>query len=117
MTVDSARFERMVSSLEATTLRLAEVSGDLKLIAERQVSASGSIVQLERSMNSEREAVTKLEAKVDRWINRGWGAWGVVVLAFTLFTAIDFKRMPEVLPAPHYPPPPAAASAASAARP
>ncbi len=95
MTVDPHRFEALVGSLEKTTLRLSDVAGELKLIADRQVYASGAIQELEHDLKEERRERLALEKKVDRWVNRGWGAWGVLVLAFTLVTAFDFKRPPE----------------------
>lgn len=95
MTVDPQRFEALVVSLEKTTLRLSDVAGELRLIADRQVYASDAIQELEKEMKEERRERMALERKVDRWVNRGWGAWGVLVMAFTLVTAFDFKRPPD----------------------
>ena len=84
--------ERVVDHLDKLTERLGEVVTELKLVSKQQINHQTDIVDLRRELKAEQEARRELERKVDRWVNRGWGAWGVVVAIFTVVTALNWPQ-------------------------
>lgn len=90
MTVDAARFEKLVVSLEQLTWRLSEVITELKVLGERQAIESRSLAALSERVEAEARERANLRRDLDKWVHRAWGAWGVLVLAFTVVTAVDW---------------------------
>lgn len=74
--------------LEGKVDKLTEAITQLVRVEERQVSQGQRIAAIE-------ERATKIEAlwqatdrKLDQWVNRGIGVWGVVVLVWTVYLAM-----------------------------
>lgn len=108
MTITPDRIERLFERLEETAISLAHVAGDLKLVAERQETASIAMTSLQRATEENRASISRLRSDLDKWVNRGWGAWGVVFLLFTIVTAVDWGWARGILgqpPAQHVQPP------------
>jgi hypothetical protein len=111
MSVTPDRFERVVDSLERLTERLASAASDMRVLAERQAAAAEvtsnvrhDIDTLRRLLDEERKARLAVASDLSMWVNRGWGAWGLLTLIFVLFTTMDWHRRPDP-PLYHYTPP------------
>lgn len=92
MTISNERADRIevkVDSLISAVNRLA-------VIDERQIESGKRIGQLEdrvakleerhkNELDAIRESYHVLEAKVNKWVNMGIGAWAVVVTLYSLY--------------------------------
>lgn len=87
---------RVLDQLERVTERLATVAKDLAVVADRQAGAGAVMQEIREELAAESELRLKLEKRLDKWINRGWGAWGVVVAAFSLITTLNWTRPPDM---------------------
>lgn len=79
---DIERTERILDRLEQVAERLASVATELAVVADRQATHATEITRL-------RGAVQEVRSDLDKWVHRGWGAWGVVVVIFTIVTALN----------------------------
>lgn len=70
--------------LEAKVDKLGEAIQKLILVEERQANQGARIGVVEQRMAAMEVSHNKLENKVEKWINRGIGVWGVVVTLFAL---------------------------------
>lgn len=70
--------------LEAKVDKLTDAVMRLVLIEERQTTQGERIGALESKTAVTEAAVHKVDTKVERWINRGIGAWAVAAIVFTL---------------------------------
>lgn len=84
--------DRVISNLDRLTDRLGEVVTELKVVASRQADHKDELLELRAEVEVERKLRVLLEQKVDKWINRGWGAWGVVIAIFTVVTALNWPQ-------------------------
>ena len=92
---DLERTERILGRLEQVAERLAAVATELAVVADRQATHASEIQRLSG-------AVQQVRTDLDKWVHRGWGAWGVVVLIFTIVTALNLPgRFGPLLSAPH----------------
>lgn len=73
--------------LEDKVDKLAEAIQRLILIEERQSSQGERIGKAEAALAVHDTRIQHIDGKVERWINRGIGVWGVAV---TLFAIIQF---------------------------
>lgn len=73
--------------LESKVDRLGEAIQKLILVEERQANQGARIGTLEQRIAVAETSHTKLDRKVEMWINRGIGVWG---LAVTLFALVQF---------------------------
>jgi hypothetical protein len=73
--------------LETKVDKLGEAIQKLILVEERQATQGARIGVVEQRMSSLETAHNKLDRKVEMWINRGIGVWG---LAVTLFALLEF---------------------------
>lgn len=73
--------------LESKVDKLSDAIQRLILIEERQSSQGERIGKVEQRVASVEVQHNKLDTKVERWINRGIGVWG---LAVTLFALLQF---------------------------
>ncbi len=73
--------------LEAKVDRLGEAIQKLILVEERQATQGVRIGAVEQRISSIETAHNKLDRKLEMWVNRGIGAWG---LAVTLFAILEF---------------------------
>lgn len=69
-----------ISRLESAIKEIALAVRDLILIDERQKVQGQRIGELEKQNASQGKELELLQRKVDSWINRGIGAWGVVLV-------------------------------------
>lgn len=74
--------DRMESKLD----KLAEAIGHLVLVEERQLMHSTRIAKVEAAVEHGAAEIIKVDRKVDQWINRGIGVWGLAGIAFALIT-------------------------------
>lgn len=79
---DMERTERILDRLEQVAEKLATVATELAVVADRQAAHATEITRLSG-------AVQQVRSDLDKWVHRGWGAWGVVVIIFTLVTALN----------------------------
>ena len=84
---DFRRLEEKVDKLTDAVMRLV-------LLEERQSNMSERIGVAEQRIASNETAISKVDTKVERWINRGIGAWAVAAVLFTLiqFGSAFFKQ-------------------------
>lgn len=77
---DFRRLEDKVDKLTDAVMRLV-------LVEERQSNMNERISVAEQKIATNDASLVKIDAKVERWINRGIGAWAV---AAVLFTMVEF---------------------------
>lgn len=73
--------------LESKVDRLSDAVQKLILVEERQANQGERIGKVEQRVANVEGQHNKLDTKVERWINRGIGVWG---LAVTLFALLQF---------------------------
>ena len=73
--------------LENKVDRLGEAIQKLILVEERQATQGTRIGVVEQRVASLETAHWKLDRKVEMWVNRGIGVWG---LAVSLFALLEF---------------------------
>lgn len=74
---DFRRLEEKVDKLTDAVMRLV-------LVEERQSNQAGRINIVEASVASVEKEVSLVDHKVERWVNRGIGAWAVAAVIFAL---------------------------------
>lgn len=72
--------------LENKVDKLVEAISHLVLVEERQLMHSTRIAKVEAAVEHGAAEVIKVDRKVDQWINRGIGVWGLAAIAFALIT-------------------------------
>jgi hypothetical protein len=84
---DFRRLEDKVDKLTDAVMRLV-------LVEERQSNMTERISVAEQKISTNEASITKVDTKVERWINRGIGAWAVAAVLFALvqFGANIFKQ-------------------------
>lgn len=75
---DFQRLEAKVDKLTDAVLRLV-------LLEERQTNQGARIGAVEQRVTGVEVGLNKVDGKVERWINRGIGAWAVAAVVFALF--------------------------------
>lgn len=70
--------------IEAKVDKLTDAVGKLILFEERQATQGARIGEVEAKMAVVESAVNRVDSKVERWVNRGLGAWAVAAALFTL---------------------------------
>lgn len=73
--------------LEGKVDKLSDAIQKLILFEERQVNQGERIGKVEQRVSAVEASTTKIDKKVEMWINRGIGVWG---LAVTVFALIQF---------------------------
>jgi len=74
---DFNRLESKVDKLTDAVLRLI-------LLEERQSAQGERIGIVEQKIAVNESTTARIDSKVERWINRGIGAWGVAVVLFAI---------------------------------
>lgn len=85
--------EDRADRIEQKVDKLTEAVQKLVLIEERQLTQGQRIGECEKKMAVLEERHDTLSHKVEAWINRGIGAWGVATLIATLVT-LYFQMRP-----------------------
>lgn len=70
--------------LEGKVDKLSDAVTKLIVFEERQATQGQRIGEVEKEVAVAQSAVSRIDAKVERWINRGIGAWGVAAVVFAL---------------------------------
>lgn len=84
--------DRVIDQLSDLTRELRDVVVELKGVATQQAGHADEIGRLRASLEEERKERIQLDKKVDKWVQRGWGAWGAVVAIFTVVTALNWPQ-------------------------
>ena len=71
--------------LEAKVDKLTDAVMRLILVEERQTNQGTRIGAVEQRLAATETSVARVDSKVERWINRGIGAWAVAGVVFALF--------------------------------
>lgn len=74
---DFSRLEEKVDKLTDAVMRLV-------LLEERQTNQGARIGAVEQRVMAAETGLTRVDSKVERWINRGIGAWAVAAALFAL---------------------------------
>lgn len=74
---DFNRLENKVDKLTDAVLRLI-------LLEERQSAQGERIGVVEQKIAVNEATLIRIDSKVERWINRGIGAWGIAVVLFAI---------------------------------
>jgi len=74
---DFHRLENKVDKLTDAVLRLI-------LLEERQSAQGERIGVVEQKLAVNESTLVRVDSKVERWINRGIGAWGIAVVLFAI---------------------------------
>ena len=78
--LDHADFRRLESKVD----RLTDAVGKLILFEERQATQGERLGIAEQRIAVNEAATARTDSKVERWINRGIGAWAVAAVLFTV---------------------------------
>jgi urocanate hydratase len=70
--------------LEGKVDKLADAVMKLVLVEERQINQGERIGKVEQRAAAFETAIQRIDRKVEMWINRGIGVWGLAALLFTL---------------------------------
>jgi hypothetical protein len=70
--------------IEEKVDKLGDAVGKLILFEERQANQGQRIGAVEQRVAVTETSISKVDSKVDKWINRGIGVWAVVAVLFTL---------------------------------
>lgn len=74
-------FQRLETKLD----NLTEAVTKLVLLEERQSIMAKTVEKQQEEHEKIKEEIVKVEAKIDKWVNRGFGAYGVLILFLTYF--------------------------------
>ena len=74
---DFRRLETKVDKLTDAVMRLV-------LLEERQTNQGERIGSVEQRVSAVEASISKIDQKVERWVNRGIGVWAVAVAVFTV---------------------------------
>lgn len=77
--------EERADKLEAKVDVLIIAVNRLALIDERQIEAGKRMGIVEDRIAKNEEKADQIDRKVDKWINRGIGIWGVVGFLFLVY--------------------------------
>ena len=123
LTPQESMLNEIFTRLEGKVDDLTEAVLRLVVVEERQTAQGariGGLEQVVAALNSKMEqssvsqtsAINALDMKVERWINRGIGVWGVVAVLFAVTNSQVFSafalRQASPAPAPAVAPHPAA---------
>jgi two-component sensor histidine kinase len=78
---DFRRIENRIDSLTAAVTQLVRVE-------ERQLNHAELIRQTTAAVEGLKTAQQATDKKLDSWINRGLGIWGLAALAWTVYTGV-----------------------------
>lgn len=76
--------------LEGKVDKLTEAVTHLVRIEERQMNHGVRIGEVESRVTTLEASHRSTDAKVERWINRGMGLWGLAVIMWTIY--LGFSR-------------------------
>lgn len=74
--------------LETKVDKLTDAVGKLILFEERQANQGERIGTIEMRCAAHEISLTKIDKKVDQWVNRGIGVWGLAVTIFAILQSL-----------------------------
>lgn len=74
--------------LEIKVDKLVDAISRLVLVEERILAHSMRLSKVEDSVEAGNKEIVKVDRKVDQWINRGIGVWGLAAIGFAAFQAM-----------------------------
>lgn len=78
------RFERKLDQLNDAVSKLI-------LLEERQITQAARLAVVESHIEQNDARIARTDAKVEKWVNRGWGIWAVVTILATAVLALIVK--------------------------
>jgi hypothetical protein len=75
--------------LESKVDKLADAVQRLVLIEERQSTMGERIVIVEERVRNNEDAIHKVSAKLEKWVNRWIGVCGVIAILYSAFEVIQ----------------------------
>jgi len=84
MEISAADFGRIEEKVD----KLTEAVSKLVLFEERQAIQGQRIGKVEERLAAVESAASAIDRKVDSWINRGIGAWAIVITVWSVYQAI-----------------------------
>ncbi len=82
--MDSNLLSENIVRLESKVDKLTDAVMRLVLIEERQTAQGERLGIAEQKIAVNEATVSRVDSKVERWINRGIGAWAVAVVLFAV---------------------------------
>lgn len=77
-----AGFNEDLKRIETKVDKLTDAVTRLILVEERQTAQGVRIDDLEEKTEELDKSITRVDRKVERWVNMGMGAWAIVVVIF-----------------------------------
>jgi SMC interacting uncharacterized protein involved in chromosome segregation len=74
--------------IEETLKELASAVRTMILIDERQTVQGARIGKLEQDLATVKESLNNIKSKLESWINRGIGAWGIAIVAWSVINFV-----------------------------
>jgi hypothetical protein len=78
-------FNEDLKRIESKVDKLTDAVTRLILVEERQTAQGVRITDLEEKTEELDKSITRVDRKVERWVNMGMGAWAVVATLFMIF--------------------------------
>lgn len=75
--------EKDLERLEGKIDTLSEAINKLVLLEERQSLLVKQVDKLESQHDHTRDEIVRIDSKIDKWVNRGFGAYGILVMILT----------------------------------
>jgi hypothetical protein len=75
--------------LEAKVDKLTDAVGKLILFEERQANQGERIGAVEAKCSVHDTSISRVDRKVDQWVNRGIGVWAAAAIVFSLVKYLD----------------------------
>jgi hypothetical protein len=82
--LDVAQLQRLENKVD----KLTDAVTQLVRVEERQINHGVRIGEVEHEVALIRQYVSTVEKKVDQWVNRGIGVWGVTLLVWTVYLGL-----------------------------
>jgi hypothetical protein len=92
--MDSNLLSENIVRLESKVDKLTDAVMRLVLIEERQTAQGERLGNAEQKIAVNEMTISRVDNKVERWINRGIGAWAIAVVLFAIiqFGAKAFSK-------------------------
>lgn len=82
--MDSNLLSENIVRLESKVDKLTDAVMRLVLIEERQTAQGERLGNAEQKIAVNEMTIARVDNKVERWINRGIGAWAIAVVLFAI---------------------------------
>lgn len=82
---DVAQLQRLENKVD----KLTDAVTQLVRVEERQINHGVRIGEVENRVTLLQHGILAVERKVDQWVNRGIGVWGVALLVWTVYLGLN----------------------------